>query len=74
MSPEEFAALKAAAAIKLYRDAEGNYLYDARQAKVGVLPRDIIEQLEALDKTEAVLRDKRHADIIQFIEALKNAK
>lgn len=73
MSPEEYAALKAAATIKLYRDANGNYLYDANQAKTGVFPRDIISQLESLDQAEAATRTKRHADILAFIADLKAA-
>lgn len=73
MSPEEYAALKAAASVKLYRDAEGNYLYDANQAKTGVLPRDIVEQLEKLDLDETTTRTQRHTDIQAFISDLKNA-
>jgi hypothetical protein len=74
MSPEEYAALKAAAAVKLYRDSEGNYLYDANEKKTGVLPRDIIEQLETLDFTEATTRAKRHDEIRTFISDLKEAQ
>jgi hypothetical protein len=73
MSPEEYAALKAAASVKLYRDHAGNFLYDANKAMTGVLPRDIIEQLELLDTTEQAYREKRHKDIVQFIEDLKAA-
>jgi hypothetical protein len=73
MSPEEYAALKAAASVKLYRDANGNYLYDANQAKTGVFPRDIIEQLEKLDETETATRAQRHIDIQAFITDLKEA-
>lgn len=74
MSPEEYAALKAAASVKLYRDVESNFLFDANEKKTGVFPRDIIQQLEALDKAEAVTRIQRHADILAFIADLKAAK
>jgi hypothetical protein len=73
MSPEDYAALKAAASVKLYRDAEGNYLFDANEKRTGVLPRDIIDQLEALDATETAVRTKRHDEIQAFITDLKEA-
>lgn len=74
MSPEEYAALKASASVKLYRDAEGNFLYDANQKNTGVLPRDIVEQLETLDANEAKTRAQRHTDILAFIADLKAAR
>jgi hypothetical protein len=74
MGPEEYAALKAAASVKLSRDAAGNYCYEANKATLGVLPRDCIQQLETIDKTEADTRVKRHADILAFIADLKAAK
>jgi hypothetical protein len=74
MSPEEYAALKAAASIKLVRDQDGNYIYAGTKAMTGVLPRDIIEQLEQLDKSQQQTRDQQHTDIITFIEDLKAAK
>jgi len=73
MSPEEYAALKAEATVYLARDAEGNYLFTSKQVKTGVLPRDIIEQLEKLDKTETDIRTQRHTDIQAFITDLKAA-
>ena len=74
MSPEEYAALKAAATVKLFRDPAGNYLYSATEAKTAVLPRDIITQLETIDKSEAIARDTRHTAILTFIADLKAAK
>lgn len=74
MSPEEYAALKAAASVKLYRDAAGNFLFLATAAKQGVLPRDIIEQLEKLDKDETETREQHHLEIQAFIADLKAAK
>jgi hypothetical protein len=73
MSPEEYAALKAAASVKLYRDAEGNFVFDARQARTAVLPRDILEQLETARAAEITGHEKRLKDLDTFYADLKNA-
>lgn len=74
MSPEEYAALLKSGKVTLRRDLEGNYIFDANKATTGVLPRDIIEQLES-DRDEAI---KAHtaalAAFARFIADLKEAK
>jgi len=74
MSPEEFAALLAGGKISLRRDTDGNYLYDAYRTSTAVLPRNIIEQLQANQKAAIMAHEMRMTAFDLFISALQNAK
>jgi len=74
MSPEEYAALLADGKVSLRRDPEGNFLYDAHRTSTAVLPRDIIEQLEAQMKAAVQEHEQRLKAFERFIADLKNAK
>jgi len=74
MSPEDFLELLAEGKVILTRDAEDNYIYDASKVTTGVLPRDIIEQLEKA-RADAITQHETHmAAFDTFLAALKQAK
>ena len=74
MSPEEYAALLADGKVALRRDSDANYLYDAYRTSTAVLPRNIIEQLQADQKAAIQAHQMRMAAFDLFITALKSAK
>jgi len=74
MSPEEYAALLASGKVSLRRDADGNIIYDAARTSTGVLPRDILEQLERARAAEVTAHEARLKSFDHFLYDLKTIK
>ena len=74
MSPEEYAALLTSGKVALRRDSDGNFLYEAYRTSTAVLPRNIIEQLQADQNAAIQTHEQSMAAFNLFITALKNAK
>jgi len=74
MSPEEYAALLTTGKVDLRRDRDGNFLYEAYRTSTAVLPRNIIEQLQADQNAAIQTHEQSMAAFNLFITALKNAK
>jgi len=73
MSPEDYAALLASGKVALSRDPEGNYLFNAKKTTAGVLPRDIIEQMEKTKAEAIAAHELRMQQFTRFITDLTNA-